>query len=73
MEDFDKKYDKYCVAVIPVHYAEHPVPMEILVPWTYGKGLRIVPIRPLEFTREKRLAHGAILAVLVLNKKMYDY
>ncbi len=42
LEELDKKYDKDCVAVIPVHYAGHPVPMDILVPWARSKGLKIV-------------------------------
>ncbi|MBN2863667.1 MAG: DegT/DnrJ/EryC1/StrS aminotransferase family protein [Bacteroidales bacterium] len=41
-EDLEKKYDKECVAVIPVHYAGHPVPMDKLVPWAREKGLKIV-------------------------------
>lgn len=42
LEDLEKKYDKDCVAVIPVHYAGHPVPMDLLVPWARSKGLKIV-------------------------------
>lgn len=42
LEDLEKKYDKDCVAVIPVHYAGHPVPMDKLVPWARSKGLKIV-------------------------------
>jgi perosamine synthetase len=42
LEDLEKKYDKDCVAVIPVHYAGHPVPMDKLVPWARYKGLKIV-------------------------------
>lgn len=42
MEDLEKKYDKDCVAAMPVHYAGHPVPMEKLVPWARGKGLKII-------------------------------
>lgn len=42
LEDLDKKFDKECVAVIPVHYAGHPVPMDRLVPWARAKGLKIV-------------------------------
>jgi len=41
-EDLDKKYDKDCVAVIPVHYAGHPVPMDKLVTWARCKGLKVV-------------------------------
>lgn len=42
IEDLEKKYDRDCVAVIPVHYAGHPVPMDVLVPWARQKGLKIV-------------------------------
>lgn len=42
LEDLEKKYDKDCVAVMPVHYAGHPVPMEKLVPWAKEKGLKVV-------------------------------
>jgi perosamine synthetase len=40
--DLEKKWDKDCVAVIPVHYAGHPVPMDKLVPWAREKGLKII-------------------------------
>jgi perosamine synthetase len=42
LEDLEKKYDKDCVAVIPVHYAGHPIPMDALVPWARSKSLKIV-------------------------------
>jgi perosamine synthetase len=42
LEDLERKYDKDCVAVIPVHYAGHPVPMDKLVPWARDKGLKII-------------------------------
>lgn len=42
LEDLEKKYDKDCVAVIPVHYAGHPVSMDRLVPWARSKGLKII-------------------------------
>ena len=42
LDDLQRKYDKDCVAVIPVHYAGHPVPMEDLVPWAREKGLKII-------------------------------
>ena len=42
LEDLEKKYDKDCVAVIPVHYAGHPVPMEKLVPWSRERGLKVI-------------------------------
>lgn len=42
LEDLDSKYDSECVAVMPVHYAGHPVPMDKLVLWAHSKGLKIV-------------------------------
>ena len=42
LSDLDKKYDSDCVAVMPVHYAGHPVPMDILVPWARERGLKII-------------------------------
>jgi perosamine synthetase len=42
MDDLELKYDKDCVAVIPVHYAGHPVQMEVLVPWARSKKLKII-------------------------------
>jgi perosamine synthetase len=42
LEDLEKKYDKECVAVMPVHYAGHPVPMEKLVPWAKEKNLAVI-------------------------------
>ena len=37
-----KKYDNNCVAVMPVHFAGHPVKMEELVPWARSKNLKII-------------------------------
>lgn len=42
LDDLDKKYDSECVAVMPVHYSGHPVPMEKLVPWARDKRLKII-------------------------------
>jgi perosamine synthetase len=42
LEDLERKWDKDCVAVIPVHYCGHPVPMDRLVPWARSKGLKII-------------------------------
>jgi len=42
MEDLDNKYDEDCVAVIPVHYCGHPVPMEKLVPWARERNLKVI-------------------------------
>lgn len=42
MEDMKRKYDKDCVAIIPVHYAGHPVHMEKLNPWAKEKRLKVI-------------------------------
>lgn len=42
LEDLNRKYDKDCVAVIPVHYAGHPVPMEQLMPWAKERNLKVI-------------------------------
>ena len=42
LDDLDRKYDKDCVAVMPVHYTGHPVAMERLVPWAREKNLKII-------------------------------
>lgn len=40
--DLDSKYDDDCVAVMPVHYAGHPVPMERLASWARERNLKII-------------------------------
>jgi len=42
LSDLEQKYDKDCVAVMPVHYAGHPVPMEQLMPWARETGLKVI-------------------------------
>jgi perosamine synthetase len=42
LEDMKRKYDKNVVAVMPVHYAGHPVPMNELMPWAKEKGLKVI-------------------------------
>ena len=42
LDDMDRKYDSDCVAVIPVHYAGHPVPMEKLMPWARDRHLKVI-------------------------------
>lgn len=42
LEDMKQKYDKDVVAVMPVHYAGHPVPMDELMPWAQEKGLKVI-------------------------------
>lgn len=42
LDDMKRKYDKDVVAIMPVHYAGHPVPMELLMPWAREKGLKVI-------------------------------
>ncbi len=42
LEDLERKYDNECVAVMPVHYAGHPVQMDKLVPWSRDRNLKII-------------------------------
>ncbi len=42
IEDLEKKYDKDCVAVIPVHFGGHPVPMDELIDWAESHDLKII-------------------------------
>lgn len=42
LEDVERKYDKDCVAVMPVHYCGHPVPMDKLMPWAREKELKVI-------------------------------
>jgi perosamine synthetase len=42
LDDLERKYDSDCVAIIPVHYAGHPVPMELLIPWAKGKNIKVI-------------------------------
>lgn len=42
LQDLDRKYTKECVAVMPVHYAGHPVPMERLMPWAEERGMKVI-------------------------------
>lgn len=42
LEDMMNKYDEDCVAVIPVHYAGHPVAMEKLMPWAQENDLKVI-------------------------------
>jgi len=42
LNDLERKYDKDCVAVMPVHYCGHPVPMDQLMPWAKDKGLKVI-------------------------------
>lgn len=42
LEDLERKYDKDCVAVMPVHYAGHPVSIEKLITWAREKELKVI-------------------------------
>jgi len=42
LEDLEKKYDKDCVAVVPVHFGGHPVPMDKLMPWAKAHNLKVI-------------------------------
>jgi perosamine synthetase len=42
LEDMMAKYDKDVVAVMPVHYAGHPVPMDKLMAWANQKGVKVI-------------------------------
>ena len=42
LEDLDLKYDKDCVAVMPVHYSGHPIEMEKLIPWAKKRNLKVI-------------------------------
>lgn len=42
ISDLKAKYDKDCVAVMPVHYCGHPVEMDLLVPWARERGLKVI-------------------------------
>jgi len=42
LADLEKKYDKDCVAVMPVHFGGHPVPMDELMPWAKSRNLKVI-------------------------------
>lgn len=42
LDDMKNKYDDDVVAVMPVHYAGHPVPMDELMPWARSIGLKVI-------------------------------
>lgn len=42
LEDLERKVDKDCVAVMPVHFGGHPVPMDDLVAWAKSRGLKVI-------------------------------
>ncbi|GAA3406320.1 DegT/DnrJ/EryC1/StrS family aminotransferase [Paenibacillus hodogayensis] len=42
LDDLERKYDPDCVAVMPVHFAGHPVPMDRLVAWAKAHNLKVI-------------------------------
>jgi perosamine synthetase len=42
LEDLERKYDKDCVAVIPVHFGGHPVAMDELNSWAKSRNLKVI-------------------------------
>lgn len=42
LEDLERKFDKDCVAVMPVHFGGHPVPMDELAAWAKSRGLKVI-------------------------------
>lgn len=42
LADLEAKYDENCVAVMVVHYAGHPAPMEEIAPWAESRGLAVI-------------------------------
>ncbi|MCE1201606.1 MAG: DegT/DnrJ/EryC1/StrS family aminotransferase [Bacteroidia bacterium] len=42
LEDMKRKYDQDVVAVIPVHYTGHPVPMDQLMEWAKEKNVKVI-------------------------------
>ena len=42
LEDMKRKHTNDCVAIIPVHFAGHPVPMDELMPWAKEKDLKVI-------------------------------
>jgi len=42
LEDLERKYDRDCVAVMPVHFGGHPVPMDELMPWANSHNLKVI-------------------------------
>lgn len=42
LEDLERKRDDDCVAVMPVHFGGHPVPMDNLVAWAKSRNLKVI-------------------------------
>jgi len=42
IDDLKSKYDRDCVAVMPVHFGGYPVPMDELMEWARSKNLKVI-------------------------------
>jgi len=42
IEDLENKYDKDCVAIIPVHYGGQPAKMELIIEFAKQKNLKVI-------------------------------
>jgi len=42
INDLENKYDKDCVALMAVHYAGHPLPMDDIIKWADDRDIRII-------------------------------
>ncbi|MBP1930828.1 DegT/DnrJ/EryC1/StrS family aminotransferase [Ammoniphilus resinae] len=42
LKDLDQKYTKECVAVMPVHFAGHPVQMDQLMAWAKARHVKVI-------------------------------
>lgn len=42
LEDLQRKYDSDCVAVMVVHYAGHPAPMDEIMDWARKMNLKVI-------------------------------
>ena len=42
LDDLNAKYDKDCVAVMPVHYSGHPAKMDKIIPWAKDRKLKVI-------------------------------
>jgi len=42
LEDLDRKWDSECVALIAVHYAGHPLPMDRIVKWAGSRNIKVI-------------------------------
>ena len=42
IDDLERKWDPECVALIAVHYAGHPLPMEKIMEWAGRRNVRVI-------------------------------